>query len=247
VQLLARLFRVVLLRSNRFTSASRWHVQWLHHFTGTVHRSITPDDDLTTTFDQRTPQYIHQQNYRIVMPPKRRSQVSRTSSTGQQSTLSFHGKQQNKVTKRASPQQIKAAKKDPSFVQDVIDLEDESVTTPTKPTAAEKAIQQQTEQEATTLDTVPDPLDLDTAPTTTEDVLGGRAEQSDAGAVGGKGSGWVADEEQQARKVNDSQIKRYWRQKEQERLAPRVHQEDIGVYEKVLREWDMSGQYGVCR
>ena len=181
------------------------------------------------------------------MPPKRRSQVSRTSSTGQQSTLSFHGKQQNKVTKRASPQQIKAAKKDPSFVQDVIDLEDESVTTPTKPTAAEKAIQQQTEQEATTLDTVPDPLDLDTAPTTTEDVLGGRAEQSDAGAVGGKGSGWVADEEQQARKVNDSQIKRYWRQKEQERLAPRVHQEDIGVYEKVLREWDMSGQYGVCR
>jgi hypothetical protein len=55
----------------------------------------------------------------------------------------------------------------------------------------------------------------------------------------------VANEEAEARDVSDAQIKKYWRQKEQERLAPRVHQEDLTVYEKVLREWDMSGQYGV--
>jgi DNA polymerase delta subunit 4 len=52
-------------------------------------------------------------------------------------------------------------------------------------------------------------------------------------------------EEEKARKVTDAQIKRYWREREAERRAPRVHQEDLGVEEKVLRLWDMSSQYGV--
>lgn len=63
------------------------------------------------------------------------------------------------------------------------------------------------------------------------------------GALGG--SGWVGDEEAQARKITDSQIKKFWREKESERLVPRVHQEDLSVREKVLREWDVSGEYGV--
>lgn len=175
------------------------------------------------------------------MPPKRRSQVSRASSTGQQSTLSFHGKH-NKVTKPATAQQIKSEKKAEALEKEVVDIEthtDEDETT------ADKAIAQQTKQEAATLDTVPDPFDSKNGATTTEDVLGGRAPQSNLGALGGKGSGWAADEEQQARKISDTQIKRYWRQKEQERMAPRVHQQDLTVYEKVLREWDMSNQYGV--
>lgn len=175
------------------------------------------------------------------MPPKRRSQVSRTSSTGQQSTLSFHGKH-NKVTKPGSAQQIKSAKKADSLAKDVVDIE---THTDHEQTTADKAIQQQTEQETAALEAAPDPLDQKNESTTTEDVLGGRAKQSDVGAIGGRGSGWVGDEEQQARKVSDTQIKKYWRQKEQERLAPRLHQEDLGVYEKVLREWDMSNQYGV--
>ena len=52
-------------------------------------------------------------------------------------------------------------------------------------------------------------------------------------------------EEEKARKVTDAQIKRYWRDREAERRAPRVHQGDLGVEEKVLRLWDMSSQYGV--
>lgn len=48
-----------------------------------------------------------------------------------------------------------------------------------------------------------------------------------------------------ARKVTDSQIKRYWKEKESERLAGRVHQEELSVEEKVLRLFDMSSQYGV--
>ena len=52
-------------------------------------------------------------------------------------------------------------------------------------------------------------------------------------------------EEVKASKVTDAQIKRYWRDRENERKAPRVHQETLSVEEKVLRYWDMSSQYGV--
>lgn len=51
-------------------------------------------------------------------------------------------------------------------------------------------------------------------------------------------------EEVKALKVTDAQIKRYWRERENERRAPRVHQGDLSVEEKVLRYWDMSSQYG---
>lgn len=177
------------------------------------------------------------------MAPKRRTQSARsTPAANQQSKLSF----QNKVTKPGINQQTKSSKKDAEAAEKIaktdIELDDGPETS--QPTSAEKAIQQQAEQEAATLKSADDPL-TDGQTVTTEDVLGGRAEQSESGATGGKGSGWVADEEEQARKITDTQIKQYWRKKEQERLAPRVHQEDLTVYEKVLREWDMSGQYGV--
>ena len=180
------------------------------------------------------------------MPPKRRSQSTRTPSSRQQSTLSFHGKQ-SRVTKPGTAQQTKDGKKDPALVEDIIKTDNsaEGDRDLEVPTTAEEAIQYQVAQEAATLDSAPDPLQANGDVVKAEDVLGGRAAQSEAGAIGGKGSGWVADEEDQARKVTDSQIKKYWRHKEQVRLAPRVHQEDLSVHEKVLREWDMSGQYGV--
>jgi DNA polymerase delta subunit 4 len=172
------------------------------------------------------------------MPPKRKSGGPRTTSASQrqQSTLSFHGKQ-NKVTKPTSAPEEKAAKKDPAVIEAEFKAEDESALE--EPTTAEAVTQQQAKDEA------PDPLQGGAGGVKIENVLGGRAQESELGAVGGLGSGWVGDEEAQAREITDTQIKRYWRQKEQERLAPRVHQEDLTVYEKVLREWDMSGQYGV--
>lgn len=180
------------------------------------------------------------------MPPKRRSAGARAPTSRQssqaQSTLSFHGKQ-NRVTKPGAAQQTKPTKKDPAVDEEVVrtDIKAEADPDLSEPTTAEAAIQQQVEEE---VDALEDPLDSK-ASVKREDVLGGRAPESQVGAVGGKGSGWKADEEEQARKITDTAIKRYWRQKENERLAPRVHQEDLTVYEKVLREWDMSGQYGV--
>lgn len=53
-------------------------------------------------------------------------------------------------------------------------------------------------------------------------------------------------EEQAARKISDAQVKKYWAAKEKLRQTPRVHQEDISLHEKILREFDMSGQFGPC-
>ncbi|KAI1337664.1 DNA polymerase delta, subunit 4-domain-containing protein [Xylariaceae sp. FL0016] len=52
--------------------------------------------------------------------------------------------------------------------------------------------------------------------------------------------------EQKAQKVSDKQIEAYWRALERERIAKRVHQEDLSLAEKVLRYWDVSSQYGPC-
>lgn len=54
------------------------------------------------------------------------------------------------------------------------------------------------------------------------------------------------EEEGEAEKVTDAQVRRYWREREEERRTPRVHQEGLGVEEKILRLFDMSSQYGVC-
>lgn len=51
--------------------------------------------------------------------------------------------------------------------------------------------------------------------------------------------------EEKAGKVSDAQVKRYWKGKEDERIAPRVHQRGLGVDEKILRHFDLSSQYGV--
>ncbi|KAH7089066.1 DNA polymerase delta, subunit 4-domain-containing protein [Paraphoma chrysanthemicola] len=55
-----------------------------------------------------------------------------------------------------------------------------------------------------------------------------------------------APEDIEARRVTDAAIKKYWAAKEKQRVAPRVHQQDLSLHEKILREFDMSGQYGPC-
>ncbi|MCJ1435258.1 hypothetical protein MMC27_004630 [Xylographa pallens] len=55
-----------------------------------------------------------------------------------------------------------------------------------------------------------------------------------------------SDAEAKATKITDAQVKRYWKKKEEERKAPRVHQQGLSVEEKVLREFDLSSQFGPC-
>lgn len=169
------------------------------------------------------------------MPPKRNTPSTAARNQRSQSTLSFNKQGRNRITKPTAQRDIKFSKKDPALF-DITPAEAELDLQ--EPTTAEAAIAEQAAASSA------DPLDE--SATKTEDVLGGRASISDTGAVGGKaGSGWQADEEMQARKISDAQINTYWRKKGQERKAPRVHQQGLSVHEKVLREWDMSGQYGV--
>lgn len=55
-----------------------------------------------------------------------------------------------------------------------------------------------------------------------------------------------SEEEERALAVSDAQVKRYWRECEKARRSARVHQEELGVEEKILRLFDMSSQFGVC-
>jgi DNA polymerase delta subunit 4 len=54
-----------------------------------------------------------------------------------------------------------------------------------------------------------------------------------------------SDVELKAESLSDAAITRYWRKLESERMAKRVHQEDLSTGEKVLRYFDVSSQYGV--
>lgn len=54
-----------------------------------------------------------------------------------------------------------------------------------------------------------------------------------------------SEAELKAEKVTDTQIGKYWRAIENNRIAPRVHQQELSLNEKVLRYFDVSSQYGV--
>ncbi|KAI4952292.1 hypothetical protein J4E91_003754 [Alternaria rosae] len=53
-------------------------------------------------------------------------------------------------------------------------------------------------------------------------------------------------EEDQARRISDAAIKKYWTAKEKQRRASRAHQGALSLHEKILREFDMSAHYGPC-
>lgn len=54
-----------------------------------------------------------------------------------------------------------------------------------------------------------------------------------------------SESEIKAGKISDAQIAKFWKSIEKERTAPRVHQQDLSLSEKVLRYFDVSSQFGV--
>lgn len=56
----------------------------------------------------------------------------------------------------------------------------------------------------------------------------------------------IDEDELRASKILQKQINAYWAEKERARKTPRVHQKDLSLREKILREFDMSSQYGPC-
>ncbi|KAK4986935.1 hypothetical protein LTR50_004978 [Elasticomyces elasticus] len=171
--------------------------------------------------------------------PKRRTASRQTAA---QSTLSFHGKP-SRVTKPSTAQQsAKQPKKDPALLEETVHRELKTDAAPdgaVEPAVVDLAIANEAAPDSTDIEDIAQVRTADTGPALS---LGrGAVRRPQDGAQVADGS-----VEAQARSVSEAQIKKYWREKEQERKAPRVHQEGLGVAEKVLREWDVSGQFGPC-
>jgi DNA polymerase delta subunit 4 len=191
--------------------------------------------------NRQTAELAHDITY--IMAPKRRASDRTASASRQQSTLSFNGKN-TRVTK-TSHQSLQNGKNLGAEKKEIIldealsrasSAQPEDVAEKPKDTTTNKATKQHDDAE----------VEILTGGSKVEDVLGGRAQTSDVGAVGGPvSSGWVSDEEARARKMSEAQIKKFWREQESLRLVPRVHQEDLDVHERVLRLWDVSNTYGV--
>lgn len=154
------------------------------------------------------------------MPPTRRK-PSGSTARAQQQTLAF-GPHSNKVTKPSLPAAGKKKNK-PS----------------PPPTDLERL------QKAVADISTPSPAPEDEYPPRPETQL----ESPRALAIRAQGAAKVEDvkgaAEEKGAKVSDAQVKRYWKGKEDERIAPRVHQRGLSVNEKILRHFDLSSQYGV--
>ncbi|KAM0481422.1 hypothetical protein ACHAPX_003528 [Trichoderma viride] len=156
------------------------------------------------------------------MPTTRRSAASARSRPGPakgQSTISFSGK----VTK-AVPKDLKKAVVDAPTIA--------RTTIPERPAAKDEVRKEEVEEEAVNVAAEELEAIEPEKEGEVEEIVEQVPEKSEA--------------ELKAEKITDTQIKSYWKGIEKQRKAPRVHQQDLDLGEKVLRYFDMSSQYGPC-
>ncbi|KAL7959743.1 DNA polymerase delta, subunit 4 domain-containing protein [Trichoderma compactum] len=155
------------------------------------------------------------------MPTTRRAAAAARGRPGPakgQSTISFTGR----VTKAVPKDLKKAATDTPAIAK---------TTIPERP--ASKGAVTKEEEEEKVGDVVADEPDVhEESEAEVESVTEKAPEKTEA--------------ELKAEKITDAQIKSYWKAIEKVRKAPRVHQEDLDLGEKVLRYFDVSSQYGPC-
>jgi DNA polymerase delta subunit 4 len=177
------------------------------------------------------------------MPPKSTRSRRAAPSTVNQSTLSF----KNRITKSTSTSRTDDSTKPKTRLSDA---------------AEEEAIEQ-----ISTPDPEPATIEPEAAPTEPEAKVTTSPAQprkkkriSTASTASTAG----ADRETKAAVITDAQIAKWWKAEEKERRAPRgllshfiagcdevancytVHQSSVPVHEKILRHFDLSGQYGSC-
>lgn len=153
------------------------------------------------------------------MPTTRRSAASARGRPGPakgQSTISFSGK----VTK-AVPKDLKKAVVDAPTIA--------RTTIPERPAAKDEVRKE--EEEAVNVAVEETEVVEPEKEEEVEEIVEQVPEKSEA--------------ELKAEKITDTQIKSYWKDIEKQRKAPRVHQQDLDLGEKVLRYFDVSSQYGV--
>ncbi|KAE8356335.1 DNA polymerase delta subunit 4 [Aspergillus coremiiformis] len=56
----------------------------------------------------------------------------------------------------------------------------------------------------------------------------------------------LSEEDEKAIKITQRDLQQYWRKQEEKRKAPRFHQQELTLHEKILRHFDLSSQFGPC-
>ncbi|KAL2044348.1 hypothetical protein N7G274_003053 [Stereocaulon virgatum] len=166
------------------------------------------------------------------MPPTRRK--APTTHPRAQQTLAFGpNSQSNKVTKPSIPPTSKKPSKER------LKLEKTLAPQPSTPPslAPEEAAQ---EAKPETQPPIPE------SPSTLAIRNQSATKQAEGGSSSSSGSSSRSPVEEKAKKIPEAQIRRYWKAKEDERIAPRVHQQGLSLNEKILRHFDLSSQYGPC-
>lgn len=138
-----------------------------------------------------------------------------------QSTISFSGR----VTKAVPKDLKKAAVEAPAIARTAI---------PERPASKNEVTKEEEEEEAVDV-VAEEPEILEEPELESETEVEPAVEQVPE----------KTEVELKAEKITDAQIKSYWKAIEKQRKAPRVHQEDLDLGEKVLRYFDVSSQYGV--
>ncbi|KIY04151.1 uncharacterized protein Z520_00843 [Fonsecaea multimorphosa CBS 102226] len=181
------------------------------------------------------------------MPRTRKSATTRPSHS-LQSTLSFNNKSA-RVTKSGSNAQrdehSASAKKLAEVATDGLKTEDEPEVAEVKnESSAAPAVPGEVEEgSADNLKAEADgDVESDGAEQIEEEVsVKMRSRKKQKAKTAGKDEREIA-----AEKITDAQLKKYWQAEEDSRLAPRVHQSDLSLHEKILRHFDLSSQYGPC-
>ncbi|KAJ1338659.1 DNA polymerase delta subunit 4 [Microdochium nivale] len=168
------------------------------------------------------------------MPTPRRSSAAAAAPSGKQTTLSFN----QRVTK-AGP---KATAKSVALLSNPSAPSKQSPLAKHVSSAIDSKIEAEDDKAAIVEIQQPE-LKKDDVEVEDEEVTAAAAAEVKAEAAAPEP---LSESEVKALKVTDRQVDAYWRGVEAERIAKRVHQEDLGTSEKVLRYFDVSSQYGPC-
>ncbi|RDH36703.1 DNA polymerase delta, subunit 4-domain-containing protein [Aspergillus welwitschiae] len=158
------------------------------------------------------------------MPPSRRRGGNTAATRSNQATLSFGSK--SRVTKPSAAPSTRSQKaKD----LDLIDTTRSSNTTRSSTPSVEDVPEAEQASVTPTEPSQPHVAELAVRKQAQTEIQQPRSE-----------------EDAKAEKITERQLQQYWKKEEAKRQGPRVHQEGLELREKILRNFDLSSQYGPC-
>ncbi|KAI1915162.1 hypothetical protein LOZ61_001838 [Ophidiomyces ophidiicola] len=170
---------------------------------------------------------------------RRRSGNSAAPTTHQQSTLTFGSK--SRISKPTStPSTLKQAKNN-------VSSSSSSASTPSPPSLSPSPITVEVPSHIKPVTTTTAAAKHEEA-TAVEQPVAGSSKSENAVREQAQLHAQLpkTEEDRRAERLTQKDIQRYWQTEEENRIAPRIHQDGLSVEEKILRHFDISNQYGPC-